>query len=99
MLKLMKRTEELKGIISSAVFMGILQYRHMISPGTDRISQRQAKRYLSQLGYKGSLLDKWAANKLLHRIKGEGKNASVYYSAEEIQKMIMAIRVEEYENC
>lgn len=75
-------------IIQQAMYLGQVQYMTMIEPETDKMKQREAKRYLKRRGLDPKVLDEWIDLKLVHRRKeGEG-NSSVWYSLKEIQRQI-----------
>ena len=80
--------EALDRIVQQAMFLGQVQYMTMIEPDSDRIKQREAKRYLARRGLDPKVLDEWVKRKFINRRKdGEG-NTSVYYSLKEIQQQI-----------
>ncbi len=75
-------------IIQQAMYLGQVQYMTMIEPETDKMKQREAKRYLKRRGLDPKVLDEWIDLKLVHRRKeGEG-NSPVWYSLKEIQRQI-----------
>lgn len=82
------KRDALLQIVQQAMFLGQIQYMTMIKPERDRIKQREAQRYLENLGYSPKLLDDWRNMGLIHRRKDGGKNSPVYYSLKEIQKQI-----------
>ena len=86
---------KIKDIVNASVVLGMITYRNMIKPADDKVKQREAKRYLTQLGYKGALLDKWVANGLLKRHKEGDGNTAVYYSITEIQKLLLTMKITE----
>ena len=45
------KREALLQIVQQAMFLGQIQYMTMIKPERDRIKQREAQRYLENLGY------------------------------------------------
>jgi len=80
--------EALDRIVQQAMFLGQVQYMTMIEPETDKMKQREARRYLIRRGYDQKVLDEWVNAGLVNRRKdGEG-NAPVYYSLKEIQRQI-----------
>ena len=80
--------EALDRIVQQAMFLGQVQYMTMIEPKSDRIKQREARRYLERRGYDPKVLDEWVQARLISRRKdGEG-NTPVYYSLKEIQRQI-----------
>ena len=89
------RTSEIGTIISTAITLGMINYRTMIEPASDRMKQREAKRYLAKPGCKSTTLERLTEMGLVHRKKdGEG-NSPVYYSAKEIQSAVLAVRVKQ----
>lgn len=87
--------DALSKIVKSAFNAGILQYRTMIRPESDKIKQREAKRYLQLLGYEPKLLDELVEQRRIHRRKdGDAKsNCAIYYSLSEIQRQIVTIEM------
>lgn len=87
--------EALGNIVQQAFTAGMLQYRTMVRPESDKVKQREAKRYLQQLGYEPKLLDDLVEQRRIHRRKdGDAKsNCSVYYSMREIQKQLAVIEM------
>ena len=80
--------EALDRIVQQAMFLGQVQYMTMIEPETDKMKQREAKRYLARRGLDPKVLDEWVKARLICRRKdGEG-NSPVYYSLKEIQRQI-----------
>lgn len=82
--------EALQGIVRQAVFLGQIQYRSMVTPASNRIKQREARRYLQQIGYKPSVLDEWVEHGYVHRHQNGERNSAVYYSLMEIQRQVVA---------
>lgn len=87
-MKIAMEREALDRIVQQAMFLGQVQYMTMIEPETDKMKQREAKRYLARRGFDPKVLDEWVQARLVSRRKdGEG-NAPVYYSLKEIQRQI-----------
>lgn len=87
--------DALSKIVKSAFNAGILQYRTMIRPESDKVKQCEARRYLKNLGYEPKLLDELVELKRIHRRKDgdEKSNCSVYYSLREIQRQLTVIEM------
>ena len=81
----------LQNIVQQSVFLGQLQYRNMVAPEHDKVKQREAKRYLQQLGYEPKLLDEWVQCGFVRKHKDGQRNSAVYYSLREIQRQLTAI--------
>lgn len=91
------RTSEIGTIISTAITLGMINYRTMIEPASDKIKQREAKRYLVKLGYKPSVLENMTSAGLIHRKKDGDGNSPIYYSAKELQKALLTLAIQEEE--
>nr|WP_298672353.1 hypothetical protein [uncultured Prevotella sp.] len=89
--------ETLTNIISSAVALGMAQYRTMVEPLSDKISQRKALHYIRRMGYSQKLLSAWTDRGLVHRHKDGERNSPVYYSMKELSRAILMEKVEENE--
>jgi hypothetical protein len=86
--------KDLLSLISEAVDAGVQKYVQSIDPHADMIKQSEAKRYISRLGYKPVMLQRWADAHLLTPIKtGDAQNASVLYSLSEIKSVISSLRL------
>lgn len=83
----------LQNIVQQSVFLGQLQYRNMVAPEHDKVKQREAKRYLQQLGYEPKVLDEWVQYGFIHKRKDGERNSAVYYSLIEIQRQIVAVEM------
>lgn len=84
----MMEREALDRIVQQAMFLGQVQYMTMIEPDSDRIKQREARRYLVRRGYDPRVLDEWVQRKFINRRKDGDGNTPVYYSLKEIQRQI-----------
>lgn len=84
-------------IVSTAITLGMINYRTMIEPASDKIKQREAKRYLVKLGYKPSVLENMTSAGLIHRRKDGDGNSPIYYSAKELQKALLTLAIQEEE--
>ena len=84
----MMEREALDRIVQQAMFLGQVQYMTMIEPQSDRMKQREAKRYLERRGYDPKVLDEWVKARLISRRKDGDGNTPVYYSLKEIQRQI-----------
>lgn len=86
--------KDLLGLISEAVDAGVQKYVKSIDPAADYIKQSEAKRYISRLGYKPAMLQRWADAHLLTPVKtGDAQNSSVLYSLSEIKAVISSLRL------
>jgi len=86
--------KDLLGLISEAVDAGVQKYVKSIDPGADYIKQSEAKRYISRLGYKPAMLQRWTDAHLLTPIKtGDAQNSSVLYSLSDIKNVISSLRL------
>ena len=86
--------KDLLGLISEAVDAGIQKYVKSIDPAADYIKQSEAKRYISRLGYKPAMLQRWTDARLLTPVKtGDAQNSSVLYSLSDIKAVISSLRL------
>ena len=86
--------KDLLGLISEAVDAGVQKYVKSIDPAADYIKQSEAKRYISRLGYKPAMLQRWTDARLLTPVKtGDAQNSSVLYSLSEIKAVISSLRL------
>ena len=86
--------KELLSLITQAVDAGVQSYIKSIEPQDDRINQAEAKRFISRLGYKPAMLQRWVDGGLLTPVKtGEAQNASVLYSLADIKTLISSLRL------
>lgn len=86
--------KDLLSLISQAVDAGVQKYVASIDPGADYIKQREAKRYISRLGYKPAMLQRWTDARLLTPVKtGDAQNSSVLYSLSDIKAVISSLRL------
>lgn len=87
--------EAIGNLVQQSFTAGMLQYRNMVKPESDKIKQREAKRYLQLLGYEPKLLDELVEQRRIHRRKdGDAKsNCAIYYSLSEIQRQIVTIEM------
>lgn len=85
---------DLFALISEAVDTGVQKYLHSIDPAADYIKQAEAKRYISRLGYRPAMLQKWVNARLITPIKtGSAQNAGVLYSLAELKALISSLRL------
>ncbi|MBR3466904.1 MAG: hypothetical protein IKH15_06765 [Bacteroidales bacterium] len=84
-------------LVQQAVMLGMIQYRSIMDPGTDRMKQREAWRYIESQGFQRKALSEWVEAGLVHRRKDEtrGGNSPVWYKVSEIQGAIVAVRTSE----
>lgn len=86
--------KDILGLISEAVDAGVQKYIKSIDPPADMIKQAEAKRYISRMGYRPVMLQKWTDSNLLTPIKtGDAQNAAVWYSLAEIKAVISSLRL------
>lgn len=86
--------KDLLGLISEAVDAGVQKYVKSIDPAADYIKQSEAKRYISRLGYKPAMLQRWTDARLLTPVKtGDAQNSSVLYSLSDIKAVISSLRL------
>lgn len=86
--------KDLLGLISEAVDAGVQKYVKSIDPAADYIKQSEAKRYISRLGYKPAMLQRWTDAHLLAPVKtGDAQNSSVLYSLSDIKAVISSLRL------
>ena len=83
----------LQNIVEQAAYNSQIQYRRLVTPDHDKVKQREAKRYLQQLGYEPKVLDEWVQYGFIHRRKDGERNSAVYYSLIEIQRQIVAVEM------
>lgn len=85
---------DLLALLTDAVDAGVQKYVQSIDPHADMIKQAEAKRYITRLGYKSVMLQKWTDSHLLTPIKtGDAQNAAVWYSLAEIKNVISSLRL------
>jgi len=85
---------DLLALLTDAVDAGVQKYVQSIDPHADMIKQAEAKRYITRLGYKSVMLQKWTDSHLLTPIKtGDAQNAAVWYSLAEIKSVISSLRL------
>lgn len=82
----------LQNIVEQAAYQSQIQYRRLVTPDHDKLKQREAKRYLQQLGYEQKILDEWVQCGFVHKHKDGQRNSAVYYSLREIQRQLTAIK-------
>ena len=91
--------KDLLDFVTCAVDAGVQSYIRSIEPEQDYIKQSEAKRYISKLGYKPVMLQRWVNAHLLTPVKtGVTQNAAVLYSLSDIKKLICALRLKEITN-
>lgn len=81
----------LQNIVEQAAYNSQIQYRRLVTPDHDKLKQREAKRYLQQLGYEPKVLDEWVQCGCVHKRKDGQRNSAVYYSLREIQRQLTAM--------
>lgn len=81
---------------TQAVEAGVQTYIKHTEPLNDRIKQSEAKRYISRMGYKPIMLQKWVDAGLLHKVKSsEKQNAAAWYSLADIKNLITSLQLKE----
>jgi hypothetical protein len=89
-------SNDLMALMSAAIDAGVQAYIRSVTPSEDLVSQSEAKRYLSRVGIKPSMLGSWAAASLITPVKrGQSRTAKVLYSLAEIKKVIAAGKLEQ----
>ena len=86
--------KDLLSLISEAVDAGVQKYVKSIDPAADYIKQSEAKRYISRMGYRPAMLQRWTDARLLTPVKtGDAQNSSVLYSLSDIKAVISSLRL------
>lgn len=91
--------KDLLALVSDAVDAGVQQYVRSCDPQSDYIKQGEAKRYISRLGFRPAMLQRWVDGGLLTPVKtGDAQNASVLYSLADIKTLVSSIRLKAVTN-
>ena len=91
--------KDLLDFVTRAVDAGVQSYIKSIEPEQDYIKQGEAKRYISKLGYKPVMLQRWVNKRLLTPVKtGDKKNAIILYSLSDIKTLISTLRLKDITN-
>jgi hypothetical protein len=91
--------KDLLSLMTDAVDAGVQQYVRSCDPQADYVKQGEAKRYLSRLGFRPVMLQRWVDGGLLTPVKtGDAQNASVIYSLADIKALISSIRLKDLTN-
>lgn len=86
--------KELVSLMTDAVDAGVQQYVRSCDPQSDYIKQAEAKRYISRLGFRPAMLQRWVDGGLLTPVKtGDKQNAPVLYSLADIKVLVSSIRL------
>ena len=86
--------KDLLAFVTEAVDAGVQKYVRSCDPGSDYIKQGEAKRYISRLGFRPAMLQRWVDGGLLTPVKtGDAQNASVLYSLADIKALVSSIRL------
>lgn len=86
--------KDLLSLMTDAVDAGVQKYVRSCDPQSDYVKQGEAKRYLSRLGFRPVMLQRWVDGGLLTPVKtGDAQNASVIYSLADIKALISSIRL------
>lgn len=91
--------KDLLSFVTVAVDAGVQSYMRSVDPDTDYVKQSEAKRYISRLGFRPVMLQRWVDAHLLTPVKtGDAQNASVLYSLADIKALISSIRLKAMTN-
>ena len=91
--------KDLLALMTDAVDAGVQQYVRSCDPQADYIKQGEAKRYISRLGFRPAMLQRWVDSGLLTPVKtGDAQNASVIYSLADIKALVSSIRLKTITN-
>ena len=91
--------KDLLALMTDAVDAGVQQYVRSCDPQSDFIKQGEAKRYISRLGFRPAMLQRWVDGGLLTPVKtGDAQNASVLYSLADIKALVSSIRLKAVTN-
>jgi antirestriction protein ArdC len=86
--------EELDAVVRNSITMGMLQYKALHEPDSDRIKLSEAKRYVKALGYPATFVLECERKGVLHRHKsGKTRNCAVWYSKRELQKCVVESKI------
>lgn len=85
--------EALQHIVQQACNLGMIQYRNMVAPDSDKMKQREAQRYLQRLGFDPKILKDWVQFGYVRKRKDGERNSAVWYSLNEIQRQIVAVEM------
>lgn len=90
------KLSDLLAYTTKAVEAGVQTYIKNIEPMADRIKQADAKRYITRMGFRPVMLQRWVDAGLLHKVKSSDKqNAAAWYSLAEIKNLISSIQLKE----
>lgn len=80
--------------------LGALEAMKVHQPLQDQIKRREAKRWLTIMGYEAVLLDQLEESGLISRPtrKGKASNSPLYYSKFEIQSALNGLKMNKYIN-
>lgn len=91
--------KDLLALMTDAVDAGVQKYVRSCDPDADNIKQGEAKRYISRLGFRPAMLQRWVDGGLLTPVKtGDAQNASVLYSLADIKTLVSSIRLKAVTN-
>lgn len=86
--------EQLMSYTTQAVEAGIHGYIQNLNPRKDKIKQSDAKRLLESKGISQTKLKEWVDLQLLNPQKtSSSRNAAVWYSIAEIEKVICSVQL------
>ena len=84
----------LERVLQNSIMLGMLQYKALLEPKSDRIKLARAKEYVKGLGLPANFLQLCEDKGILHRHKsGKAKNCAVWYSLKELQKCVVESHV------
>lgn len=90
---------ELLALVKDSVDAGVQANVRLTEPDRDRINQADAKRYISRLGFRPSMIAKWTdAGLITKRKKGKAQNSSAWYSLNEIKQLLVSVRIKRITN-
>lgn len=92
------KLQTLMELCASAVDAGVQEYRRSIEPEQDYVKRSEIKRYVSRMGFKPCIIDRWIADGLLKQRQDNGKNTSCLFSFADTKKLLMSIRLKNVMN-
>lgn len=92
------KLQTLMELCASAVDAGVQEYRRSIEPEQDYVKRSEIKRYVSRMGFKPCIIDRWIADGLLKQRQDSGKNTSCLFSFADTKKLLMSVRLKNVMN-
>lgn len=84
----------LEKVLQNSILLGMLQYKALLEPKTDRIKLARAKEYVRSLGLPCNFITICEERGILHRHKsGKARNCAVWYSLKELQQCVVESHV------